>query len=154
MLIKQTIIFACTIAGIILAYPFGLESIAYTLALVGILDFLITSRAIYLTTKLRFISFIKYYMKNFYIAFIFIAVFSTIDFIVDWKSFYPIISLLLAGVFSLLLWVLCIILLNHPILLELKKIKAVLIKKWVMSCVLVKTNRTLLLENGKCFRQS
>ena len=131
MLVKQISLFSATVILVYLAFPFGLTMVAWAMAFVGVLDFIISSIVVYFTIKLSVFAFIGAMWKNIFLVFTcFIAAYLSTMFI-DIYTVTPILSLLIIGPIVLITWFASLYLTKHPLLNEIMNLTKPLLRKMV-----------------------
>lgn len=131
MLVKQVSLFSATVILVYLAFPFGLTIVAWAMAVVGVLDFIISSIVVYFTIKLSVFSFIGAMWKNIFLVFTcFITTYVSTLFI-DIYLAPPIFSLLIIGSLTLITWFASLYLTKHPLLGEIVGLVKPLLTKMV-----------------------
>ncbi|MFQ3191829.1 MAG: O-antigen/teichoic acid export membrane protein [Paraglaciecola sp.] len=131
MLGKQVCLFTATVGLVYLAFPYGLIMVAWAMALVGILDFIISSIVVYLTINLSMFRFICAMWKNILLVLTCMTTTYCVGLYVDYSTETPIISLLLVGPCVAVTWLVTLYLVKHPLLTEIMGLLKPLITKRV-----------------------
>lgn len=133
MLVKQVCLFCATIVLVYFAFPFGLMMVAWAMACVGVLDFIISSIVVYFTIKLSFFSFIGAMWKNIVLVFTCFMTAFTLTLFIDIYLIPPVLSLLIIGPLVLITWFTTLYLIKHPLLVEIVGLTKPLLTKMVRS---------------------
>jgi O-antigen/teichoic acid export membrane protein len=123
LLVKQIAIFSITIPS--LYYGFqqsGLIGVAWAMAFVGLMDFVISGLAVKKAINLSLFQFIWGMRLNILLCGICWSVVSMLDYFIIFESILPIVSFFILAFTMPICWLLSVKYLNHPIYSEIMKI--------------------------------
>lgn len=122
MLVKQITLFVATITLVYFAFPYGLTAVAWAMAMVGLLDFVVSSVVVYMSIRLSVFSFISAMWKNWCLVLLCLATAYLGDVFLTYTSRHPLTSLFIMGPLLTLTWLLGLYLFKHPLLDELLRL--------------------------------
>lgn len=122
MLVKQITVFLFSIVLIYLAFPYGLIWVAWAMALVGVIDFLIGSLVVFIAIGLTPLRFVLSMWKNIVLVLSCLSVALLLDAGVNFTTTKPLFSLLLVASVESLVWFLGIWILKHPLYFEIYQV--------------------------------
>jgi O-antigen/teichoic acid export membrane protein len=130
LLKKQFVMFVTTITCIVIAAPYGLEAVAWSMVVIGATDFVVCSISLKIAINLNPLAFCKDMLSNLLLVLICFITAITIDTAWDFQTSKPIYSFLILASTMPVIWLSSVALLKHPIYLEIKPIFTGLFKRY------------------------
>lgn len=130
LLYKQILIFCITIVSLYVGFKeSGVIGVAWSMAFVGVIDFIISGLAIKKAIQLRVVDFVWGMRLNIILCFICWSVVTILDYFVKFDHISPMISFFILSLAMPICWFLGVKYIKHPIYDEIIKILNPILKK-------------------------
>lgn len=115
MFVKQLCVFATMLVGIIYAFPFGLEAVAWAMVIAGFVDFAVASWTVYKAIGLSISVFLFRMSKNIILCFTCGVTTLTIEYFLNFEANSPALSMLAISCIMPVVWLFTVFVTRHPI---------------------------------------
>jgi len=131
MVAKELIVFIVFFISIILAFPYGLESIAIAFVLASVWDLLVSSMVLKKTINLGFVQFLRAWWPNLAVSGVCWFVTYLISQVVSFESDNYWLPILTIGLVMPPVWILSLKIFSHPLYIELSGVLKSILGKFV-----------------------